>query len=500
MALVHQVIAAILLLAQTFIAPLAALETHNEAAVADAPLVSTSEILNNLYLVRSPSVVNQNGLHLFISGLPQSTDAPGRIYESDYVTSAAFENGSGSGEWQSPHPVFAIPGYRLSDPSVIPDPMDPQGSLLMYYSSISDTDAAASSTASTNNHVGLARSSDGGQTWTDQGVVIGQQNGIDERGGWDPSAVLVGNEIWLYYSVNYPGYMNRYRTRFDQTGKNLLGTDRMVATDNGTTTPLLGFGVDVSIQNGQYVMLFNKDFSGIWRYVSDDGIHWKTAQGDVNPIVQAKDDSIISAPYTHTETTVSEGSTYSTYNLYFVGGSKAAGRFTRVYETSLPATQVSASTASSQQFTPGSNSDASQSGGGSLGAAALVGVLGIAAIVGLSLLAGGTVAATAVSTVSSAATPVSFGGRIVALLPCMSALGPSIWVQLAPSSPLYPPYEYIWTPATLLSITPPVPSIPPSHPGQDILGRFDIPYFCVTVAPPFFYYGLRMQTEGVSPI
>ena len=52
----------------------------------------------------------------------------------------------------------------------------------------------------------------------------------------------------------------------------------------------------------------------------------------------------------------------------------------------------------------------------------------------------------------------SFGGRIAILTPCISALGPSIWVQLAPSaSPLLPPYEYIWTPETLLNMVPPTP-------------------------------------------
>ncbi len=101
---------------------------------------------------------------------------------------------------------------------------------------------------------------------------------------------------------------------------------------------------------------------------------------------------------------------------------------------------------------------------------------------------------------AAATKPVSYGGRIALLIPCVSTLGPSIWVQIVPASPLLPPFQYIYTPATLLSIVPPVPAIPPSHPGQEVMGRFDIPFFCVIpVTPPIYLPGLRMQTLGVSP-
>ena len=94
--------------------------------------------------------------------------------------------------------------------------------------------------------------------------------------------------------------------------------------------------------------------------------------------------------------------------------------------------------------------------------------------------------------------PVSYGGRIAALVPCFSALGPSVWVQLVPASPLFPPFEYIWTPATLWNMTVGSPSIPPSHIGQQTMGRFDIPFVCFVGNVPL--HGLREQVEGNSLI
>lgn len=115
------------------------------------------------------------------------------------------------------------------------------------------------------------------------------------------------------------------------------------------------------------------------------------------------------------------------------------------------------------------------------------------------------------------ATPNSFGGKVIVSIPCTSYLGPSLWVQEYPSSPLLPPYEFIWTPLTLTNVppSPTGPSIPPLVEGQGIMGRFDIPYFCcpppsvptapyTCYIPPYFFVpplpGLRMQNMQSSPM
>lgn len=92
---------------------------------------------------------------------------------------------------------------------------------------------------------------------------------------------------------------------------------------------------------------------------------------------------------------------------------------------------------------------------------------------------------------SASALGTSFGGRIVALTPCLSALGPSIWFTIIPAG--FFPISYIWTP---LSVT--YMAGPPTHIGQQILGVADIPYACKV--GPVFLFGQRVQIQGTSAL
>jgi hypothetical protein len=94
----------------------------------------------------------------------------------------------------------------------------------------------------------------------------------------------------------------------------------------------------------------------------------------------------------------------------------------------------------------------------------------------------------------------SFGGQVIASIPCISPLGPSFWVTIKPAGLM--PTEYIWTPITITKI------IPPIHSGQQILGLADIPYACWNVESGGFLglfsvfsylYGQRMTYIGTSP-
>lgn len=87
---------------------------------------------------------------------------------------------------------------------------------------------------------------------------------------------------------------------------------------------------------------------------------------------------------------------------------------------------------------------------------------------------------------------LSFGGRIVGVIPCVSGLGPSLFVTIKPAGVFAP--TYIWTPATITRL-----AGPPRTIGQQILGRADIPFVCVIPAKvPIPLYGLRMQVVGTS--
>lgn len=91
---------------------------------------------------------------------------------------------------------------------------------------------------------------------------------------------------------------------------------------------------------------------------------------------------------------------------------------------------------------------------------------------------------------SASALGVSFGGKVISSVPCMSALGPSLYVITAPA-----PFTFvtplIWTSATITKLIG-----PPVSPGQQVLGVADIPYTC-HVGPAVFP-GLRMQMVGTS--
>jgi hypothetical protein len=89
--------------------------------------------------------------------------------------------------------------------------------------------------------------------------------------------------------------------------------------------------------------------------------------------------------------------------------------------------------------------------------------------------------------VAASASGLSFGGKIVTLIPCVSYTGPSVYIVIKPA-PATKNISYIWTPAALRGVPP--PGFPPLYPpspnpdpppyivGQSILGIADIPYFC----------------------
>gem|GEM_PF-3150214 len=112
--------------------------------------------------------------------------------------------------------------------------------------------------------------------------------------------------------------------------------------------------------------------------------------------------------------------------------------------------------------------------------------------VGIGVGVGVGLAAYALFSPASSLLLKSFGGRVVASVPCVSSLGPSLFVTIVPAGIFAP--TYIWTPLTITNTYG-----PPRNPGQHILGLADIPFVCwIPTTPPIFLYGLRMSTIGTS--
>lgn len=225
--------------------------------------VEMKVLLSGLFNVYSPEVERIGGTRcLWTGGWKTPADVgPDRIYRSEET----------AGQWSEPVENFVKPGYHVNDPSIVRHPR--LGALFMYYTALADEHANAHDMIR-RNVTGLAVSVNEGQTWDDLGIAIGQDNGLDESGAWSPSAVVVGNEIWVYYHTNFPVFAI-YRTRFRQNGLTPIGTEKVVDSVQLDRQPVFLSNVDVQIQSGQYVMVANTtDLKRIVRLQSGDGRNW----------------------------------------------------------------------------------------------------------------------------------------------------------------------------------------------------------------------------------
>lgn len=110
----------------------------------------------------------------------------------------------------------------------------------------------------------------------------------------------------------------------------------------------------------------------------------------------------------------------------------------------------------------------------------------------IKFIASVSLAASLLAPLAASATGASFGGRVVAMVPCLSPLGPSVWLTIVPAS-FYPVTSFIWTPLTITYLAGPI-----THIGQQVLGVADTPFSCFVGKVPFF--GQRIQLMGTSAI
>lgn len=140
-------------------------------------------------------------------------------------------------------------------------------------------------------------------------------------------------------------------------------------------------------------------------------------------------------------------------------------------------------------------STSTQKSSSSNNSALLFGGLGLAGLLGgayaLGLFSGaGIVAEKAVEKAVTATFPFSWGGHVIAIVPCVHGM---LWVTIRSARFVAPtPEHYIWTPATITHL-----AGPPHIIDQGLLGLADAPMVCITPGGvPLF--GFRMTVLGSS--
>jgi len=194
--------------------------------------------------------------------------------------------------WSRPIRVFAPNGYHMNDPSVLQPPsvsgIDRSNVLYLYYTALDNRVATDGTAQVQDNVIGLTSSVDGGRTWRNHGIVIAESEGGDGYGAWAPSAVAVGDGIWVYYHTGSPDLCQpiTFRQKFyangveKKGGPERLGFPEEVRFEAGHGATVLS-NLDVARDGSHFVMVANTtDLKNVVSFTSTDGLTWYKAQPD----------------------------------------------------------------------------------------------------------------------------------------------------------------------------------------------------------------------------
>ena len=305
--------------------------------------------LSNLYNLYSPSVYTFQGVKRMLVGGgldqsdPNSWTGDMNIPGPDKIFYTEFIDGAWTSLSREPDRVFQKIGYLINDPTVIHPPstdgVDRSNWLYMYFTAnpnnwntgypgeCPDQDLCNNNCPAVFHHhkIGFAFSTDG-KKWTDSNFfVLDESNSGNGWGAWVPSAIVVGNEIWVYYNTGIqpsdPGYRpdSMFRQKFNADGWQKIGSpERLQFSPETGIQGLTNMDIHQELQN--FVMLANREtLNTVYRYVSGDGLTWTLAE--TAPIITNPD---ISGTACNGGTTISDTTTPNvevlnpiSYRVYF---------------------------------------------------------------------------------------------------------------------------------------------------------------------------------------
>ena len=222
---------------------------------------------------------------------------PDKIWMSEY-------NGT---SWSDPVLSFQKTGFHVCDPSIVRPPstdgVDRSQWTYMYYTGLDNRFAASPTEQVQNNITGMASSVDGGTTWTDLGIILNKADGGDGYGAWAASALVVGDEIWLYYVTGNQNFSINatYRQRMNANGWQKIGAPEPLTYapglqfNEGTQATLLS-NLHVHKEGSKYVMLANTyDLKRVVRLVSDNGLSWRSET--IDPVIMNSGANFVITPF-----------------------------------------------------------------------------------------------------------------------------------------------------------------------------------------------------------
>ncbi len=214
--------------------------------------------------------------------------------------------------WSEPVEIYAVENTQINDPSIVrvPHPRRPGVSpdiLYMYMTAIEFDPYQRLGINNEDHYIRLAVSRNNAKTWRPSRVVL-----APEGGAWNPTAMVVDDEIWIYY-FDGTGEINMYRQRLKLDGRTkikdpvtnkaigpeLVCIQETANTPCNTENPTIRMiNQDIHMLNGRgtvdnkYVLVGNVAYKqqidntlrDISRYISDDGLNFYTSPNDTNPI------------------------------------------------------------------------------------------------------------------------------------------------------------------------------------------------------------------------
>lgn len=212
---------------------------------------------------------------------------PGTVAGPERIYAARAENG----KLTDLKPAFQLSGYHVNDPSSF----RPLGSKRLYMYFTRGANKVAEKCRKEElplrlcadyllaREIGLASSDDEGRTWRFERVVVDPKSSGDGTGAGQPSALYVGDEVWLYYTTGVQTFTkeNVFRLRLSLDGAKRLAEPEPLK--------IKGFAPGLSLESVQLVRLKcgggsgfvstmvanNRQQTALLFYLTTDGLHFR---------------------------------------------------------------------------------------------------------------------------------------------------------------------------------------------------------------------------------